>query len=51
MSPEAGAGPGTTPIRVVVVDDQALFREGVVTLLSAQDGVRVVGEAAAAGSR
>jgi DNA-binding NarL/FixJ family response regulator len=38
-SPEAG-------IDVLVVDDQALFREGVVTLLSAQEGVRVVGEAA-----
>jgi DNA-binding NarL/FixJ family response regulator len=37
-SPEATIG-------VLVVDDQALFREGVVTLLSAQDGVRVVGEA------
>ena len=33
-------------IRVLVVDDQALFREGVVTLLSVQEGVRVVGEAA-----
>lgn len=41
MSGEPGA-----PIRVLVVDDQALFREGVVTLLSAQEGVEVVGEAA-----
>jgi DNA-binding NarL/FixJ family response regulator len=34
------------PIRVLVVDDQDLFREGVVTLLSARDGLEVVGEAA-----
>jgi DNA-binding NarL/FixJ family response regulator len=38
---DAGAG----PIRVLVVDDQALFREGVVTLLSAHPDVEVVGEA------
>jgi DNA-binding NarL/FixJ family response regulator len=38
---DAGAG----PIRVLVVDDQALFREGVVTLLSAHADVEVVGEA------
>ncbi len=37
---------GAEPIAVLVVDDQALFREGVVTLLSAHEGVRVVGEAA-----
>jgi DNA-binding NarL/FixJ family response regulator len=41
VSPEA-----KRPIPVLVVDDQALFREGVVTLLSAQEGIRVVGEAA-----
>jgi DNA-binding NarL/FixJ family response regulator len=38
---DAGAG----LIRVLVVDDQALFREGVVTLLSAHADVEVVGEA------
>lgn len=34
------------PVRLLVVDDQGLFREGIVTLLSAHEDVRVVGEAA-----
>ncbi|WP_430296854.1 hypothetical protein [Sinomonas sp. B1-1] len=33
-------------IRVLVADDQALFREALVTLLEVQAGVEVVGEAA-----
>jgi DNA-binding NarL/FixJ family response regulator len=33
-------------VRVLLVDDQALFREGLRTLLTAQPGVEVVGEAA-----
>jgi DNA-binding NarL/FixJ family response regulator len=34
------------PVRVLLVDDQALFREGLRTLLSTDAGVEVVGEAA-----
>ncbi|MCI0539501.1 MAG: response regulator transcription factor [Verrucomicrobiales bacterium] len=34
------------PIRVLLVDDQALFREGLRTLLSVRDGIEIVGEAA-----
>lgn len=33
------------PIRLVVVDDHALFRRGLVGLLSDMDGIQVVGEA------
>jgi DNA-binding NarL/FixJ family response regulator len=33
------------PIRVLLVDDQALFREALHTLLSVQPGIEVVGEA------
>lgn len=36
----------TDPIRVLLVDDHALFRRGVRTLLSGEDGLEVVGEAA-----
>jgi DNA-binding NarL/FixJ family response regulator len=35
-----------TPIRVLVVDDQTLFRESLAVLLSAQPDIEVVGEAA-----
>ena len=35
-----------TPVRLVIVDDQALFREGLRTLLSTRAEVDVVGEAA-----
>lgn len=34
------------PTRVLVVDDQELFRRGLVMLLTAEDGLEVVGEAA-----
>jgi DNA-binding NarL/FixJ family response regulator len=35
-----------TPIRILLADDQALFREGLHTLLSVQPDLEVVGEAA-----
>jgi DNA-binding NarL/FixJ family response regulator len=35
-----------TPIRILIADDQALFREGLRTLLSTKPEVEVVGEAA-----
>jgi DNA-binding NarL/FixJ family response regulator len=35
-----------TPVRVVVVDDHAVFREGVRALLARVEGIQVVGEAA-----
>jgi DNA-binding NarL/FixJ family response regulator len=36
----------TTPIRVLVADDQAVIRAGYATILGAHDGIEVVGEAA-----
>ncbi|MBO0901105.1 response regulator transcription factor [Cellulomonas sp. zg-ZUI222] len=35
----------TTPVRVVLVDDQALLRAGIGTILSAHPAIEVVGEA------
>ena len=37
--------PEQGPVRVLIVDDQALMREGLRTLLDAQEGIEVVGEA------
>jgi DNA-binding NarL/FixJ family response regulator len=34
------------PVRVLVVDDHALFRRGIVTVLTNQENINVVGEAA-----
>jgi DNA-binding NarL/FixJ family response regulator len=34
-----------TPVRVLLVDDQALFREALATLLAIRDDIEVVGEA------
>ncbi len=38
--------PGATPIRVVVADDQAIIRDGLVTVLGLLPDIEVVGEAA-----
>jgi two-component system NarL family response regulator len=37
---------GVTPIRILVVDDHALFRKGIVSLLASEPDFAVVGEAA-----
>jgi DNA-binding NarL/FixJ family response regulator len=36
----------TRPVRVLLVDDQALFREALATLLGVRDDIEVIGEAA-----
>lgn len=36
----------TTPVRLLVVDDQRLIREGIASLLAIQEGIEVVGSAA-----
>jgi DNA-binding NarL/FixJ family response regulator len=40
---------GPEPIRVLIVDDHAVVREGLRTFLELQDGIEVVGEAADGG--
>ena len=37
--------PGAAPIRVLVVDDQELFRRGLTMLIGVMDGIELVGEA------
>ena len=53
MIPSVGADQNGTggrdsrePVRVLVVDDQELFRRGLVMVISAEDDIEVVGEAA-----
>ena len=41
-----GSRDGREPVRVLVVDDQELFRRGLVMLISKEDDIEVVGEAA-----
>ena len=41
----AGAAAGSEPVRVLVVDDQELFRRGLIMLLSGDTDIEVVGEA------
>jgi two-component system NarL family response regulator len=40
-----GAVPPTDPVRVVLVDDQELFRRGLTMLLGVEEDIEVVGEA------
>ncbi len=40
------AEPGTDPVRVLVVDDQELVREGIASLLGIQPGITVIGAVA-----
>ena len=44
--PGGAASMAPDPIRVLVVDDHAVVREGLRTFLELQDGIEVVGEAA-----
>lgn len=46
MASAVGGQPVSAPIRVLLVDDQELFREGVRVIVDAQDGMEVVGAAA-----
>ena len=43
--PDVVASPALRPVRVLLVDDQALLRAGIATILRAQPGIDVVGEA------
>ena len=45
MTGVTNAGDGSEPVRVLVVDDQELFRRGLTMLLSSEEGIEVVGEA------
>ena len=38
-------GDGTEPIRVLIVDDHALFRRGLIMVLESEEGIEVVAEA------
>jgi DNA-binding NarL/FixJ family response regulator len=41
----ASLEPGSRPIHVLIVDDQAMVRGGLRMILEAEDDIRVVGEA------
>ncbi|WP_307814195.1 response regulator transcription factor [Nocardioides baculatus] len=45
MTEAAGNSAGTEPVRVLVVDDQELFRRGLIMLLGSDTDIEVVGEA------
>jgi two-component system NarL family response regulator len=44
-TPESGGQAADDPIRVLIVDDHALFRRGLEMVLGTEDGIEVVGEA------
>ncbi|NYE37483.1 two-component system NarL family response regulator [Nocardioides cavernae] len=46
MTEASGSAAGTEPVRVLVVDDQELFRRGLIMLLGGDTDIEVVGEAA-----
>jgi DNA-binding NarL/FixJ family response regulator len=46
MTPNAPTRTATAPIRVVIADDHAVVREGLRSLIEAQSGLDVIGEAA-----
>ncbi|KRB48495.1 two-component system response regulator [Terrabacter sp. Soil810] len=46
MGQDGGVNPPPDVIRVLIVDDHALYRRGLQTVLSTEDGIEVVGEAA-----
>ncbi|GAA0986381.1 response regulator [Nocardioides aquaticus] len=45
VAPSSPASAAPEPVRVIVVDDQELFRRGLTMLLAVEDGLEVVGEA------
>ena len=45
MDPVVELPPRREPIRVAVIDDQELFRRGLIMLVGAEDDIEVVGEA------
>ena len=42
---EAGTAAGVNTVRVIIVDDQELFRRGLTMLLASEPDIEVVGEA------
>jgi DNA-binding NarL/FixJ family response regulator len=46
LTPDVPPGPAAAPLRVVIADDQASVREGLVLLLGGLPGIEVVGAAA-----
>ena len=49
MRPEAAEPAGEAPVRIVLVDDHAILRQGLRSLLEREHGLQVVGEASSPG--